>query len=47
MRPTPPHDPFTSQPLHYRRDGQGFVLYSVGQDLKDDGGNDTPPPSGA
>jgi hypothetical protein len=31
-------DPFTSQPLVYRRDGAGFVLYSVGPDGTDDGG---------
>jgi len=35
-----PHDIINGQPLHYRRmdDGQ-FVLYSVGWDEKDDGGN--------
>ena len=34
-----PHDIINGQPLHYRRtdDGQ-FVLYSVGWDEKDDGG---------
>jgi hypothetical protein len=32
-------DPFIDQPLRYRADGDGFVVYSVGQDLKDDGGN--------
>ncbi len=31
-------DPFSGQPFLYRREGQGFVLYSVGWDLKDDGG---------
>jgi hypothetical protein len=33
-----PLDPYAGQPLIYRRDGDGFVLYSVGSDLKDDGG---------
>jgi len=31
-------DPFNGQPLHYRKQGAGYVLYSVGPDLKDDGG---------
>jgi hypothetical protein len=31
-------DPFTGKPLHYRTEGAGFVLYSVGRDMKDDGG---------
>jgi hypothetical protein len=34
-----PHDLINGQPLHYRRtDGGQFVLYSVGWDEKDDGG---------
>jgi hypothetical protein len=33
-----PTDPFIDQPLHYRRDGQGYLLYSVGPDREDDGG---------
>jgi hypothetical protein len=33
-----PGDPFTGQPLRWRRDEKGLVLYSVGPDLKDDGG---------
>lgn len=34
-------DPFTrgGEPLHYRRTARGFVLYSVGQNLRDDGGD--------
>jgi len=40
-----PVDPFSEQPLRYRRQGNGYVLYSVGPDLNDDGG--TPIPSGA
>jgi hypothetical protein len=31
-------DPFTGKPLLYRVEDQGFVLYSVGEDLKDNGG---------
>jgi hypothetical protein len=35
-----PHDIINGQPLHYRRaDGGKFILYSVGWDAKDDGGN--------
>ncbi|MFZ2640036.1 MAG: hypothetical protein WA117_03535 [Verrucomicrobiia bacterium] len=33
-----PHDIITGEPLKYRRDGDGFVLYSVGWNEKDDGG---------
>ena len=33
-----PQDPFSGKDLLYRRDGEGWVLYSVGPDLKDDGG---------
>ncbi len=33
-----PLDPFTSQPLEYARDGEGFLIYSVGLDGADDGG---------
>lgn len=32
-------DPFINKPLHYRKEGRGFVLYSVGNDMKDDGGH--------
>ena len=31
-------DPFTSQPLVYRREGDGFVMYSLGKNMTDDGG---------
>jgi hypothetical protein len=39
-------DPFTEQPLRYRREGSGFLLYSVGQNGVDDGGRtvDSQPP---
>ncbi|MHC4503164.1 MAG: F-box protein, partial [Planctomycetota bacterium] len=37
-----PPDPFTGKPFVYRRKGEGdadgFVVYSVGENLKDDGG---------
>jgi len=31
-------DPYTREPLHYRPEGEGFVVYSVGDDLKDNDG---------
>jgi len=31
-------DPFDGQPLRYRKQGDGYVLYSIGPDLKNDGG---------
>lgn len=31
-------DPFSGEAYHYRREGEGFMLYSVGPDRKDDGG---------
>jgi DNA-binding transcriptional MerR regulator len=33
-----PMDPFDGQPLRYRKQDAGYVLYSIGPDLKDDGG---------
>lgn len=33
-----PLDPFTGQELIYRKQKDGFILYSVGHNLKDDGG---------
>jgi hypothetical protein len=35
-------DPFTDEPLHYRPEGQGFVVYSVGADRKDNDGTPQP-----
>jgi hypothetical protein len=32
-------DPFDGHPLRYRKQAAGYVLYSIGPDLKDDGGN--------
>jgi hypothetical protein len=31
-------EPFDNQPLRYRQQGKGYVLYSIGPDLKDNGG---------
>lgn len=36
-----PIDPFTGKPLVYRRDGEGFIVYSLGSNQKDDGGRST------
>jgi hypothetical protein len=38
-----PTDPFSGKAFGYRRQGQGFLLYSWGPNLKDDGG--IPPPT--
>ena len=35
---TLPPDPFTGEPLHFVRKGPALVIYSVGENLKDDGG---------
>jgi hypothetical protein len=36
-----PVDPFTGKPLIYRREGEGFIVYSLGSNQKDDGGRST------
>lgn len=33
-----PVDPYGGAPLHYRTEGDGYVVYGVGRDRKDDGG---------
>ena len=33
-----PNDPFGGKTYHYRREGAGFIVYSIGPNLKDDGG---------
>jgi len=33
-----PTDPFSGKPFVYRREGAGFLIYSWGPNLKDDGG---------
>ena len=35
-----PTDPFSGQPFHYRREADGWILYSVGPDQDDDGGRE-------
>lgn len=40
-------DPFAQGPLHYRTEGEGFILYSVGPDGKDNGGALRPPRRGS
>ncbi|MEZ0367522.1 MAG: hypothetical protein ACAI44_00390 [Candidatus Sericytochromatia bacterium] len=37
--PALPQDPYTGRPFVYRRDADGFQLYSVGENLRDDGGD--------
>jgi hypothetical protein len=36
-------DPYTQEPLRYRTQGEGFVVYSVGEDQKDNGGTPRQP----
>jgi hypothetical protein len=38
-----PTDPFDGNELRYQKRGAGFVIYSVGEDLNDDGGTERPP----
>ena len=33
-----PEDPFSGEDFIYRRQGDGFLVYSIGRDLEDDGG---------
>ena len=35
-----PTDPFTGGPFVYERSGAGYLLYSLGEDTRDDGGSD-------
>lgn len=37
---TIPLDPYVEEPFHYRLEGDGYVFYSVGPNLQDDGGLD-------
>jgi hypothetical protein len=46
LSPAAPSDPYTNQPLRYRRTEKGFLLYSVGSNLTDDGGNRKPAKKG-
>jgi hypothetical protein len=44
LLPTVPYDYMSAKPLRYRLQADGsYVLYSVGQDGKDDGGDPTSP----
>jgi len=38
-----PADPFDDKPIRYRKLDKGFVTYSIGPDLKDDGGKERNP----
>ncbi len=38
-----PLDPFSGKNYIYRREGKGFILYSIGDDMTDDGGTQTSP----
>ena len=35
-----PTDPFSSENLIYKKSANGFILYSLGPNMKDDGGTD-------
>jgi hypothetical protein len=39
---TVPKDPFDGNELRYKKRGTGFVIYSIGEDLSDDGGTEKP-----
>lgn len=43
--PAIPSDPFDDQPMRYKKLGKGYVLYSIGEDLTDDGGKEQPAPT--
>ena len=45
--PAVPRDPFSGQAMKYRREGAGYVLYSVGVNRRDDGGRNTELPEEA
>jgi hypothetical protein len=41
--PAMPIDPFDGQPLRFQRRPSGYVVFSIGQDTKDNGGAERPP----
>jgi hypothetical protein len=41
--PSVPCDPFDGQPLRYKLLGPGYVVYSIGSDMRDDGGVEADP----
>jgi len=40
--PAIPNDPFDEKPLRYKKLASGYVIYSIGSDLTDDGGKEKP-----
>ena len=36
-----PIDPFTGHPFIYKKQDSGFIVYSIGNNLKDEGGRGT------
>ncbi|HET7624458.1 MAG TPA: hypothetical protein VFM25_04275, partial [Verrucomicrobiae bacterium] len=38
-----PLDPFDGKPLRYKKLAHGYIVYSIGPDLEDDGGKEQPP----
>ena len=38
-----PRDPFDGNDLRYKKLEAGFIVYSIGEDLSDDGGKEKPP----
>ncbi|MDD4869875.1 MAG: hypothetical protein PHR77_04885 [Kiritimatiellae bacterium] len=40
--PIQPVDPFSGKPLIYKQEGNGLILYSIGENMKDDGGKPEP-----
>ena len=40
LLPTIPLDPFDGRPLRFRSRASGYVVYSIGPDLTDDGGKE-------
>ena len=38
--PSVPIDPFSGGPLRYRREAEGYTIYSLGENQKDNGGGD-------
>jgi hypothetical protein len=41
--PSLPRDPFDGEPLRFKRRTSGYVVYSIGRDLRDDGGDEGDP----
>jgi hypothetical protein len=41
--PSLPRDPFDGEPLRFKRRDSGYVVYSIGSDLRDDGGAEADP----